>query len=212
MPNPTTPVLDTFVRANEDPLSGGGKWGAVSTIAQDRLVSNQAACTTSTTSSISQWKAAAFNADQEAYVTVPALGSASVAAVGVVCRQSTQPGQWTGYLLRIAYPRTTTRSNPLLPLLGIGGSGTSYPAELAFICRINGVNTRISTVGTTFTAGDRIWCQCVGSTIIAYQDANGGGFSEIVRWTDTQISSGGNLCLYFEQSASRATDFGGGNV
>ena len=50
-----TPILDNFNRANENPLSGGSNWGAISSLGGAQLVSNAVASPSSTRAGAKPW-------------------------------------------------------------------------------------------------------------------------------------------------------------
>src|ERR1051325_5982424 len=62
-----TPILDSFNRANENPLSGGGNWGALSS-GGAQLVNN-AVASSGTGTSTSGWKTS-YTGNVEARATV----------------------------------------------------------------------------------------------------------------------------------------------
>jgi hypothetical protein len=101
MPFPTTPILDAFNRANEDPAVG---WSVMTGIDDMRVVSNKLTGG-GTTWSGSSYDGLVFTVPMEMYVTnVFGMGSGGVQEINYLCRDATSglkpnDGNRNGYAL-----------------------------------------------------------------------------------------------------------------
>lgn len=67
MPDPVSPLLDDFDRANEDPLSGGGNWALVDNVYQPMRLLNNEATRRVNSNSFSYWTPQSFDGDCEVW-------------------------------------------------------------------------------------------------------------------------------------------------
>lgn len=191
---PTTPLLDTFNRANENPVSGGGNWLSPLKNGQNflQLVSN-----TVTTQAIEQrcssYWSASFTADQEVYCDIPDFES----LLSLHIRQSS--------------PDTISRDGYSIELSGLTG-----PGNIAFFRSDSASDTSIgSTISASFTVGDGIGLSIVGSTLSVYQRAGASGTWLLLGTaTDSTHASGNFIGVEgFSFSLNPLLDnFGGGIV
>lgn len=164
------------------------------------------------TSSIMQWQTTVFNADQESYVTIPTIDLTMDDSVAVACRLTPGGSTYTAYWWRISFPVPTPDNTRLLPLLGVGGPGSTATGELAMSCIVNDVFIRQEVTFAEVQSGDRIWINAQGSTITGYHDHAGAGFVPVISWTDSTIAGAGKVGLYWEGHLMPSVDFGGGNI
>jgi hypothetical protein len=182
---PTTSVVDNFNRANENPLGHGTWTGPVyQGDARFALSSSQVACAQSGAWCDEYWNQATYS-DSEAYVTISAKGSSN----GV------------GLFVRVANPNTGTLRGYLIET-----GGTS----LTFYRIDSGSETQLgSTVtGLTWSAGDKLGFQAVGSTLTAYH-YTGGAWSSVASRTDSTYATG-TIGLESYSTSWTLDDFGGG--
>lgn len=185
---PTTPILDTFSQAG--PLSSNWKSpalqdsGTVSVNASGRTFSSSGAAS-------ALWIATSFNADQEAYLTVPVL-PASGHAFQIDARVSSLTASTVSmYFLKV------TPSSKLWDLrrkLNGGGS------------------TSMTTFSAPFAAGDSAGLQLNGSTITAWHESATGNWTQVGSVTDTSITAGGYIGFTLGDTTARGGAFGGGNA
>jgi hypothetical protein len=188
---PTTSVLDTFVRADENPLSDGGKWTVSdSSHSAMKIVSNKAIASGIT--GADYWNPTTFGSDSEAYVDVTSLPSASQ-GVFVGCRaQNAGPASTTLTAYKLSWLNTASSQWQLMSLVnGSGGAIASWTGPLI--------------------AGDSIGMSVVGSTITAYRKT-GGSWSAIGSFVDTSVVGVGNILFGTGTSSGAAfANFGGGS-
>lgn len=189
---PTQGILDTFTRANENPLSDGGKWTCpyLSPLSL-QIVSNQAVGQT-TSDSGCFWNNATFGPETEAYVTVATLPP-SGASVLLTARQDT--GSVNGYAVFMCISGSCD--------FGVGWT----------IVRIDaGGPTVLATNAGVISAGDSIGMLIKGSTITAFKKS-GGVWSSVFSTTDSTYSAAGNIGVNVESgggTTAALTNFGGG--
>jgi hypothetical protein len=194
---PTSSVIDTFNRANEDPLSDGGKWsigpddfGGTNNL---RVAGNECFQGLATSSN-------GYRNDQdygpncEVYCTINQLPSTSV----VLYARCVNIGSGTtdGYVVYFDL--------------------FASPDSLV-ICRMDNDGLTVLgagiTMGTNFVVGDKVGMECIGSTISAYA-YQGGSWSLLGSRTDSTYSAAGKIGVRLSDSGSNARidDFGGGTV
>jgi hypothetical protein len=186
--SPTTPILDTFDRANEDPLSGGGNWQDRNNNNQLLIASNQCRGKTAGVLSTNYWAANSFGPNQEVYVSVPVIPSTAADYLRFYARL-TNPGaaSETGYVMQW--------SND--------ANGCRIFAETA-----RETFTTIATNAAARTvAGDLLFFELAGSNITVYQN----GVS-VLTVSDSLFTTGGNLGLGGRGIVYRFDDFGGGST
>lgn len=188
---PTTPILDTFTRANENPLSGGGNWANLNTSYGTviKLISNTARIDVASGAG-SYWTRAVIS-DFECYCTIASMQG----FVGLAARIA-QPGganTWDGYML------SSTQSNP----------GSPAPITLEKIT--NSVGTTIAkTPPVQFGDGLKILLRGVGPILQAWVFSST-EWVPILAVTDTTFKSG-NIGLFLSLGFGfpTVTNFGGG--
>lgn len=190
---PTLGILDSGVRANENPLSHGGDWvtdsfGVAYIISSNKIVPN-------TSYSGALWQGGSnFGPDMEVYIKQDVLsGSGTICAFWLRLTGSSMAGG-TGYLGYI----TPT-----------GAGQSSVGANVIIVKRITGTDTTIKTVttGLSINAGDQFGFGAVGSVLDFYQN----GIS-IANITDPDITGAGKFGIQSNASAGSFSNFGGGTL
>ncbi len=188
---PTTSALDTFTRANEDPLTGNWARLVYATTGL-QLISNVAVGHVGA-GSASYWLAASYGASSEAWGTLAT--------------------KWTGDSISM-YVITNVQSAGVgssedFYLLGIYGSS----GDVMEVYRVdNEVPTLLgaTVTGLTITAGDKLGLENIGGTLKGYQ-FNGGAWNLRVTRTDTTYGAG-NIGMGADNNTVSIDDFGGGTV
>jgi Fibronectin type III domain len=189
MPSADAP-LDDFNRANENPLSDGGRWlNGISSSSEKGLVvsSNQVACTITTTATA--WRSVgAYGPDSEAWVTIatlPGVGN----AVRVYARlQAPGSAAVDGYMVRFQQQ-----------------SGT----DQVFIDRLdNAAVTTLASFNQEFAAGDRLRISVVGSTVQAWR-YSGGSWTKLGEVSDSTYPAAGYIGVGLRGTTGRLDDYGG---
>jgi hypothetical protein len=182
-------ILDPFDRANENPLSFGGRWGNGILGGSERslkVVSNQCASDRNTTAT-SWWKTQ-LGADEEAYATV-----------------STLPGNGDSFRVytRLQSPGSSAVDGYVL--LFTQASGT----DQVTIDRItDGTLTQLATTNREIGAGARLLFRAKGSVLEAWV-REGSVWSRIVRATDSTYTGAGYAGIGIRGKSGRLDDFGG---
>lgn len=186
-PDPT-PILDSFDRANENPLSDGGKWSndvLGSGESGLKIVSNQLACSYASTRTA--WRNdQRYGPDTEVTVTVdtkPGVGN----VVRLYARLQT-PGSasFDGYELRFLH-----------------NSGT----DQVLIERVDAsVFTTLRTVDQELTAGDELKLRVIGSSIQAWR-YDGLSWSEVGEVSDSTYTGRGYVGVGLRGTSGRLDDF-----
>lgn len=97
---PQTSTLDTFTRANEDPVSGGGNWETTAAANPLALISNAVGDNTANVVEMSNWTAT-FTDDTECGITHTQRNTAIGAGPGLILGVQDQgSNNWDGYRLR----------------------------------------------------------------------------------------------------------------
>lgn len=187
---PTTSILDSFNRANETPLSGGGNWVQVQTLSQCNLASNQAVASGSLNTSVSLWNPKTFK-DSEIYFTINTILTVTNDHMEGYVRFI--PSSLNGY--SIGYWKSTVGSDTIRLEIITAGSLTT-----------------LSSFNQTISAGDSIGMSIVGSTLTAYYKPSGGSWSSLGSTTDSTYSAAGNLIIEQQDTSTMAgiINFGGG--
>lgn len=190
---PTTPGIDAFNRANESPLSDGGRWEPVGANPSMELESNVARGT-----NIGAVDAGVmyredtdlYGPDAEAYVTVAAVGGAL---------------HNVELHARVAIIEDTTYSSYMVQY-----RKTQANVRIARVTA--GVSVVLATSGSiTLADGDKLGVEVVGSTINAYVFQSG-AWSLATTATDSTFTDAGFLMMLLLDTAHtlRVDDFGGG--
>jgi hypothetical protein len=184
---PTTSVLDAFNRSNTGPPPSGS-WSTDQYgfgLPGLRVAGN--ACVCDGGFAAGWWSAESFPADQEAWVTV----STWVDEVEVH--------------IRLQNPGTSGVDGYILNILA--------SSNLWRIYRLDNQNTTLLASGAiTMSSGDRIGISAVGSTLTAYQDHAGGGWTVLGSTTDATYNAAGYIGLFASSASTVFDDFGGGAV
>lgn len=188
MPFPTTPILDSFTRADEGPPPSAS-WS--NTFNGLKVVSNECAGN-AVGQNISFWNASTPGGGCEAYATIRAK-PANTNGMGICARlkDTGAIGTLDGYLITAL---------------------TAVVADTIRIDRLdNGVATTLgSTISQEFSVGDKIGIRCVGSNIQAWY-FNGTSWSLLGTRVDTTYPDAGRIGLIIQNILGRWDDFGGGN-
>ena len=184
---PTTSILDTFNRANENPLSDGGKWSSpiLSGDAALKIVSNQ--CVAGSGQSDSYWSASKFGPDCEVFVDIVA----TPVEPSIACRTSLEntgaPNAYFGNFVE---------------------SGGFYQIVLV---TAGGNTTLVSTSGTLLN-GDSFGMSAIGSLISLWRKT-GGEWSLATSIVDTTLAGSGHIGAFmFSGNADAYANFGGGTA
>lgn len=194
---PTTPILDDFTRADENPLA---RWWSPNPVwngdALCKIVSNELAPVGTSPANNDCLYSTGFRRDQEIYVTV-----ANVSGINTL-----------GLYVRTNQYNSATFVNtdyhvdflPLTSEVKIWRQSIS-PAAAQLGATITGVS---------ISNGDSVGVSAIGSTIEAWKKPSGGSWTSLGSRTDSNLTGGGNLGINLNVSstAPRLDSFGGGNV
>jgi hypothetical protein len=185
LPNP----LDSFNRANENPLSGGGTWGRGIIGSAERslkVVSNQLASDRSTTATA--WKNnAQYGADCESWATITTL-----------------PGNGNAFRLYVRLQTPGSAAADGYMLLFTQSSGTD---QVAIYRLTNGTLTVLQTVNYEVGVGNRLLLRAKGTALESWVKA-GSTWTRVGRVTDTTYSSAGYVGVGIRGKTGRLDDFG----
>lgn len=184
---PTTPVLDTFNRANEGPPMTG--W---TDVAGGVKVLSNTAVGSAAGANVSLYSTA-FSSNQEAYVkisTTPTDGT----DVQIFARFSGGPGN--GYAVTAL--KVAGSSNDVIGLIRYdGGSPVGIGSD--------------ST--QEYSSADSIGIVCIGSSISVLYKPSAGSWTVLQTVTDATYSGSSNIGLLVNNTSPGVVDdFGGGNV
>lgn len=196
---PTTPIRDTFTRADESALttaSNGETWAII----PDQGTVGLGAVGVSSNTAYSTAGPGSFDmltttdaADCEAYVTIATKGSSTNDEVTVDVRLQQYGNALTidGYAVRA---------------LVQAGTDTIIIARADNI-----VATALVTFNQEFSSGDAIGIRCTGSIIEAfYRSGSSGPFTRLGGVVDVNYPNGGRTALTLVGTNTRADNFGGG--
>lgn len=184
---PTTPILDAFNRANENPLSGGGNWAARSleTGSAPQLLNNAVTGTSTAALSGADWVAGLIGPDCEVYytlTTIPAAGNYVRLYLRVTNRNV---GAETGYMMQWVN----------------SAAGVNIYKETA-----NGAYTSLAAnAAATYTNGDQICFQAVGNTLTVYKNS-----VSTLTVTDATYTTAGYVGIGLRDTTTVIDNFGGG--
>jgi peptidoglycan/xylan/chitin deacetylase (PgdA/CDA1 family) len=181
----STPILDNFNRTNENPLSGGGNWSALSSGGVQLL--NNAVASNGSGTSTSGWKTT-YTGDVEARTTV----LISTDNAGVMTHASLNgAGQLSGYLWQ--------------------WQGANSPATFALYREDANVFTQLATFNSfLLDPGDQLALQVIGNSVQGWV-YHLGSWQQVASATDTTYRTG-KLGLRLRGTTPIADDFGGGQV
>jgi hypothetical protein len=194
---PTAGVIDSFNRANEDPLSDGGKWsigpddfGGTNNL---RVAGNVVAQGV-TASSNGYRNDQDYGPDCEVYCTIDQLPSTAV----------------------VLYARCVNIGSGTTDGYAVYFDLNASP-DVVLICRMdNDALTVLGasiTMGTSLAVGDKVGMECIGSTIAAYAFQSG-AWSQLGTRSDGAYSAAGKIGVRLSDAGANARidDFGGGTV
>jgi hypothetical protein len=193
---PTTGIIDSFNRSDEDPLSDGGKWsigpddfGGTNNLRVFVNEARQGALAASNGYRNDQ----DYGPDSEVYITLSVIPNTAV----VLYARCVNIGAGTtdGYACYFNF------------------SGT----DDALICRVD--NDSLVGLGSAivppapYAAGDKLGLECIGSTISAYVFQSG-AWSLLGSRTDSTYTAAGKIGVKINDSGlnGKFDDFGGGTV
>ena len=181
-------ILDTFNRANENPLSLAGRWGngiLGNSERSLRVVSNQ--CGSDRTGTASAWWTTQLGADSEAYATVATL-----------------PGNGNGVRLyaRLQTPGSSAVDGYMLLYNQLSGTDQVQVYRLT-----NGALTQLASVNREVAAGDRLLLRAKGSALEAWIRV-GSTWTRLSRVTDSTYGAAGYAGLGIRGKSGRVDDFG----
>jgi len=178
-----TPILDSFNRANENPLSGGGNWSALSS-GGAQLVNN-AVASSGTGTSTSGWKTS-YTGDVEARATV----LISTDNAGLVADATLNgSGQLSGYVWQ--------------------WQGANSPATFAlYRADANVFNTLATFAGFSLDPGDQLALRVTGDSVQGWV-YHLGSWQQVASATDTTYRTG-KIGVRPRGTTPIIDDFGGG--
>ncbi len=194
---PTTGVIDAFNRANETPLSDGGKWSQgpeeFDGVATLRLLSNQVAQTqtpdTGDTKGGAYRNDVNYGPDAEAFVDVAVV-----------------PEFFMSLFVRVTTPGVGTTDGYFIFIDTPSGSWTLARKD-------NGTSVVIGSGGSqAVAAGSKVGLSIVGTTLTAWYQAPGGSWTAVASTTDTTYSAAGRIAMKMRGDLGRFDNFGGGTV
>ena len=182
-------ILDPFDRANENPLSFGGRWGNGILGSSERslkVVSNQ--CASDRTTTATAWWKTQLGADEEAYATM-----------------STLPGNGNSFRLytRLQLPGSAAVDGYML--LFTQASGTD---QVTLNRVTDGALTQLAAANREIGAGARLLFRAKGTALEAWV-REGSVWSRIARTTDSTYSGAGYAGIGIRGKTGRLDDFGG---
>lgn len=190
MPFPNTVILDTFVRANENPLTATN-WG-IRRWSGHKIVSNEAVPVVDAGGEYpeSAWKTA-FSSDHEVYVTLNTIHTVESIGIGVIYRCQTS-NTWDDYFRVYAYRSA-------------GNDALNIDRIVATVS----VTIFSNAIGREWVSGDTIGASVFGSTHTLY--INGVSFGTV---EDSTLLTGNYIGILNEASVVPFgfRNFGGGSL
>ena len=191
---PTTPLLDDFNRADENPLDNG-TWDATTCCGQFnahlKIVSNVAM--SASASAGSWWLTQNAVEDAEVFATMPTGVEGGVLLHGSGCgNNSTRSGyecEWQASGTRVAGDQLA---------MGQMGNSADVSGGAGWRTRING------------TAGYKVGLQKQGRVLLSWVDRGSGWECCAGMYCDAFVRSSGKMGLVVRSSTPRMDDFGGG--
>lgn len=185
---PTTPVLDTFNRADGAP---GANWSDEVIVNYFRLLISSNTLKEDPAAfgfDSNYWNPSTFGPDCEVYATFATVGTNGA---GVVARLTSPGASENFYWL------------------------TANAFDTRLYKHVAGVRTQIgSTISVLFAAGDGIGLSCTGSSIECWRKPSGGAWGVIATRTDSDVSGAGYIGVLTDSTnkAWSFDDFGGGSI
>jgi hypothetical protein len=186
---PTTPVLDSAERADENPATG---WtGPIYSAGNGALkVASNTLCAHAAPSSRYFNAKGPFAADQEVYFTIAAEDAAWFFHVPF-CLHGTLPDTPNGYLLNVSSQANTITVEKMA----------------------NGAITAIgAAISQTLANGDSVGARRWGTTIEVWYKAAAGIWTRLGTREDATYSVGGSLGMILLSTSQQFTNYGGGTV
>lgn len=186
---PTTPILDDFDRADENPLSDGGKWSTRGGASDALLVVSHLCGGASGPSTLKSefWNAASFAANQEVYVNVPVLGASA---------------DYVRLWLRLTGAGTSLEKGYMMQWSNDANGASIFKENLR-----DAFTSLIQNTALRFAANDQLWFQASGTTLTIYQNA-----VSVLTVNDSTLTTGGNIALGMRNTTIRCDSFGGGSI
>jgi hypothetical protein len=185
-------LIDDFNRANQTPPSGWSSWNTGTykelSISSNTLIRSGSGGSSNYGVAIYD---TAFNADQEAWITITTGGGVGhELALGL----RTQDIQSTTYDNYETYIDTNV--------------------DEAYIYRVDdGSYTQLgaTVTGLALSSGHKVGVRMIGSTLGLWKDI-GSGWTEVTTRSDSTYTAGGKIVVWIENTTYVLDDFGGGNV
>jgi hypothetical protein len=180
---PTTPILDTCNRANENPLSDGGKW----TVTEGTMVVSSGQCmnTAEGMAGVAYWNVFTVARNFEVYAAVAAVPSPTSDSVSVFVLQT---GTSNGY-----------------------GFACLASTGLCQVLRSDTGTTTVLTSHTyTLVNGDGIGLRSMGDTLYGYIQHDG-VWGQVASTSDSTYTTGFNLTIIPDGTVTGMTNIGGGS-
>jgi fibronectin type 3 domain-containing protein len=190
LPAEPQPTLDSFDRANESPLSFGGRWGNGIVGSAERslkVASNRLAGTKSSTTT-AWWTPQQHGPDTESWATVTTL-----------------PGSGNGFRLyvRVQSPGSSAADGYFLLVTQASGADTFTLYRMT-----NAALTVLATGSREIAAGDLLLVRAQGSSLEGWV-RSGGVWTRVVRATDSTYPGAGHVGVGIRGKTGRLDDFGG---
>lgn len=189
MPFPVTPILDTFSRADENPVANG--WSGPFTIGDPQLKIVSNSLVTNSTGGNSYWSASQFGPDCECYVTLTSALAAGQ-QVFVHARGFPQAGATGGYAVKFFNQAGDD-------LVTIEKDGSQIGSTIDYEPNI-------------FGAGDGFGMSVIGDSIRAYYRITTGAWTDIGGTTDSTYTGANYIGITIIGAAVTLDDFGGGTI
>ena len=189
---PNTPILDTFIRANENPLSNGGKWTLGWDASPDpmQILSNQAVATVAGAGAY--WNVQTFGPDCEVYATLNTIPSVNNQAV-LALRITTPGNNMSAYAVRV-----DRFDNTIKIFKYVNGSG---PVESW-------------SQAATLSNGDSFGMSAIDNILTVYTKAGAGAWTQLFQVVDNSspLLTAGYISVEGEDTTAGFINFGGGTL
>lgn len=186
---PTTGVLDAFNRADENPLSDGGKWSLGPVI---------------------------FNAAFDDLLLASNTITAELGSPGNAYRNDQTYGPDTEVHALVPTALVDIRLYARLTTVGSGTTDgynvRAVPAGAWQINRVdNAVDTSLGSTGDDLANGDSVGLETIGSTITGYRKRSG-TWTNLLSFTDGTYTGAGHIAVRVGDNTVVLDDFGGGTI
>lgn len=189
---PTTPILDSGVGADANPIAGG--WAGPTYTGEQQLkrLSNQIVNQAGNPTGDSYWNTS-YGPDAEAYMTLATKPADGGPLIQLDARLSPMAGAPNGYTVR------------LVPQVG---------GDVWRIRRIDAGSTVAlgADIVQNIEAGDSMGIQCIGNQIAAWWKPAAGAWTLLGTRTDATYIQSGTAGIVMTDSLAAVTNFGGGTV